>query len=76
MALSEGSAARIKVPRPPRASSEATSKAMRGNKRKDTKPELLVRRRLRDAGLGGYRLPWKAAGRPDIAWPGDRKSVV
>ncbi len=75
MALSEGGAARIKVPRPPRASSEATSKAMRGNKRKDTKPELLVRRRLRDAGLGGYRLQWKAAGRPDIAWPGKKVAI-
>ena len=48
---------------------------MRGNKRKDTKPELLVRRRLRDAGLGGYRLPWKAAGRPDIAWPGKKVAI-
>lgn len=43
---------------------------MQGNKRKDTKPELLVRQRLRQAGLGGYRLQWKVPGHPDVAWPG------
>ena len=48
---------------------------MQGNKRKDTKPELLVRERLREAGLGGYRLQWKVPGRPDIAWPGKKVCV-
>ena len=48
---------------------------MQGNKRKDTKPELLVRERLRAAGLGGYRLQWKAPGRPDIAWPGKKVCI-
>lgn len=49
----------------------AIRKSMQGNKRKDTKPELLVRQRLREAGLVGYRLDWaKAPGRPDIAFPG------
>lgn len=51
--------------------SAATHKAMVGNKCKNTKPELLVRRALREAGLPGYRLQWKKApGRPDIAYPG------
>ncbi len=49
----------------------AIRKTMQGNKRKNTKPELLVRQRLREAGLVGYRLDWaKAPGRPDIAFPG------
>ena len=44
--------------------------SMQGNKRQNTKPELLVRQRLRAAGLTGYRLQWKKApGRPDIAFP-------
>lgn len=44
---------------------------MKGNRGKDTRPELLVRRLLREAGFPGYRLHWKkAAGRPDIAYPG------
>ena len=32
--------------------------------------------RLRDAGLGGYRLNWKKApGRPDIAYPGRKLAI-
>ena len=63
--------ASVRVPAPP-ASNYAVHKSMQGNKRKDTKPELLVRERLREAGLGGYRLQWKAPGRPDVAWPGKK----
>lgn len=37
----------------------AIKKSMKGNKRANTKPELLVRQRLRAAGLTGYRLEWK-----------------
>ena len=49
----------------------AIRKSMQGNKRANTKPELLVRQRLRAAGYTGYRLQWgKAPGRPDIAFPG------
>lgn len=49
---------------------------MRGNKGKDTKPELLLRRLLREAGYPGYRLHWKKApGRPDIAYPGLKVAV-
>lgn len=54
----------------------AVRKSMQGNKRRDTKPELLVRRRLRAAGLTGYRLDWaKAPGRPDIAFPGRKIAI-
>ncbi|WP_296061491.1 DNA mismatch endonuclease Vsr, partial [uncultured Ellagibacter sp.] len=56
----------------PAASNFAVHKSMQGNKRANTKPELLMRERLRAAGLGGYRLQWKVAGHPDIAWPGKK----
>lgn len=49
---------------------------MQGNKSKDTGPELLVRRLLREAGFPGYRLHWsRAPGRPDIAYPGRMVAV-
>ena len=54
----------------------AIRKSMQGNKRADTKPEMLVRQRLRAAGLTGYRLQWgKAPGRPDIAFPGRKIAI-
>lgn len=54
----------------------AVRKSMQGNKRRDTKPEMLVRQRLRAAGLTGYRLDWaKAPGRPDIAFPGRKIAI-
>lgn len=59
----------------PAASSPAVRKSMQGNKCRDTKPELLMRQRLREAGLSGYRLQWKVPGRPDIAWPGKRTAI-
>lgn len=59
----------------PTAQQLAVRKSMQGNKRCDTKPELLVRRILRWAGLSGYRLQWKAPGRPDIAWPGKKVAI-
>lgn len=48
---------------------------MKSNKRKDTKPELIVRKALRDAGYPGYRLQWKVPGRPDICYPGRRVAI-
>ncbi len=66
--------AHVRIPAPD-ASSYAVHKSMQGNKRKDTKPELLVRQRLREAGLGGYRLQWKVPGHPDVAWPGKKVAL-
>ena len=60
---------------PPPATNEHVRKSMKGNKRANTKPELLVRARLRAAGLGGYRLQWKVPGRPDVAWPGKKTAL-
>lgn len=51
-------------------------RSMQGNKRAGTKPEMLVRRCLREAGLPGYRLQWKKApGTPDIAYPGRKVAI-
>ncbi|WP_250868175.1 very short patch repair endonuclease [Methanococcoides seepicolus] len=55
---------------------ESTSKVMSANKGKDTKPELLLRKALREMGLSGYRLHWKrAVGHPDIAYPGRKIAI-
>ena len=54
---------------------ENTVKSMKGNKRKDTKPELILRKALRDSGHGGYRLQWKVDGRPDICYPGRHVAI-
>ncbi len=59
----------------PMASSYAVHKSMQGNKRKDTKPELIVRGALQNCGLTGYRLQWNVPGRPDIAWPGKKVAL-
>ena len=63
------------MPPAPPASSDAVRRSMQGNKRANTRPELIVRHRLRQAGLTGYRLQWKVPGRPDVAWPGKRVCV-
>ena len=54
---------------------ENTTKSMKSNRRKDTKPELVLRRALRDAGFPGYRLQWKIPGRPDICYPGRKVAI-
>jgi DNA mismatch endonuclease (patch repair protein) len=52
------------------------NKSMQGNKRRDTRPELEMRRLLREAGFPGYRLQWKKVpGRPDIAYPGRKVAI-
>ncbi len=56
--------------------SEATRHVMQANKSKNTKPELLVRAALREAGYTGYRLHWKKApGHPDICFPGRKVAI-
>ena len=49
---------------------------MQANKSKNTKPELLVRARLREAGYTGYRLHLEEGARkPDICFPGRRVAI-
>ena len=59
----------------PPASSENARRTMSANRGKNTKPELALRRVLREAGYPGYRLHWKAPGRPDIAYPGRKIAI-
>lgn len=48
---------------------ESTSRVMSANKAKDTKPELLLRKALYQAGVRGYRLHVKEiTGRPDMVF--------
>lgn len=61
--------------RAPIPESETTSRVMSANIGRGTKPELTLRRALRQIGLLGYRLHWKKVpGRPDIAYA--RKKVA
>lgn len=47
------------------------SEIMRRVRGADTRPELRLRRLLREIGAPGYRLHWaKAPGKPDVAYPG------
>ena len=53
-----------------------TSKIMSAIRSRNTKPELLLRRKLWQDGLRGYRLHWnKVPGRPDIAFPGKKIAI-
>ena len=62
--------------RAPIPESETTSHVMSANRGKNTGPELLLRKSLRDVGEPGYRIHWKKApGRPDIAYPGKRVAI-
>ena len=66
----------IRDGRAPIPESDVTSRVMRANKAKGTKPELMMRESLRLIGLPGYRLHWKKApGRPDIAYPGKKTAI-
>ena len=54
---------------PPSASSSAAAAAMRGNRAKDTSPELLLRSALWKSGIRGYRKHFQhLPSRPDIAF--------
>lgn len=59
----------IRDGRSPIPKSENISKVMSANKAKDTKPELMLRRKLIQEGLRGYRIHYKKApGSPDICF--------
>jgi DNA mismatch endonuclease (patch repair protein) len=62
--------------RAPIPENETTSEVMSAIRAKDTKPEIILRKALREANLSGYRLHWeKAPGRPDICYPGRKVAV-
>lgn len=66
---------RLKPPRSPPPSSAAVSAAMRGNKRTNTKPELMVRRMLHALGYR-YRTHIRdLPGKPDIVFT-KRRAVI
>jgi len=65
----------IRDKRSPVPSNDHVSKVMSSNKAKDTLPEIVLRRSLRENGAGGYRLRWKVPGRPDIAYPGKKVAI-
>ncbi|MFD3002265.1 very short patch repair endonuclease [Pontibacter toksunensis] len=67
---------KYKVPQPPLTAQEKVSRYMRGNKSKNTKPELMLRKALWHGGLRGYRVHWpKAPGKPDICYPSRRLAI-
>lgn len=64
------------LPVSPKASSEIVSRVMIANKASNTKPELALRRYLREKGFRGYRINWKKApGRPDVCYPGRKIAI-
>lgn len=54
---------------------EHATNTMRSNVGRNTKPELIVRKLLRDAGYPGYRIEWKVPGKPDISYPGRKIAI-
>ena len=60
----------------PMPKSQAVTKAMQGNKSKNSKPELLLRKAMWDKGVRGYRLHRKELpGKPDLVFPA-KKVIV
>ena len=63
---------RLPVPVP----TPQTAQRMRRVGRRDTEPELTLRRALAAAGVTGYRVHWgKVPGSPDLAWVGRKLAV-
>ena len=65
---------KVIVPKAPTASSEHVKSSMKGNKGKNTKPELLLRSELHKAGLR-VRIHYNLIGKPDIVFPSKRVAV-
>lgn len=66
----------VRDKRSPAPKSEAVSRVMSKNKSKDTKPELLLRKKLWEEGIKGYRLHRKdLPGKPDIAFVSKRLAI-
>src|SRR4051812_40100718 len=68
---------RYKTPlRNPTPTSAVVSRTMQANRAKDTKPERILRKKLWDCGLRGYRLhSARVPGRPDIGFPGQKLAI-
>ena len=65
---------KIIVPKAPIASSEHVRKSMSGNKSKNTKPELLLRKALYNIGIR-YRIHFNLFGKPDIVFPSKKLAI-
>jgi len=65
---------KVIVPKAPTASSEHVKSSMKGNRGKNTKPELLLRSELHKAGLR-FRIHYNLIGKPDIVFPSKRLAV-
>jgi DNA mismatch endonuclease, patch repair protein len=66
----------VRDKRSPTPRSESVSRSMSGNRRRDTKPELLLRKALWQEKIRGYRLQARGIpGRPDIYFPKSRVAV-
>ncbi len=65
---------KITVPKPPSATNNNVLKSMKGNRSKDTKPELLLRSAIHKRGFR-YRLHYDIQGKPDIVFPSKRVAV-
>ena len=60
----------------PKPLNKAIEKTMKANRSKNTRPEQIARKVLREKGFPGYRLNWKKApGKPDIAYPGKKIAI-
>lgn len=74
--LREGKLMGPSVKPPDHASSPAIAASMRGNRSRDTSPEIRIRLELRRLGLRGYRVDAKwLPGRPDIVFTRVRVAV-
>lgn len=62
--------------RAPAASSEAVARSMRGNRSVDTQPEQVLRRHLRQLGLGFELQRRVGRYRPDVVFPGLQLAVL
>ncbi len=67
-------AKRIVVPKAPPASSKHVMNSMKGNRGKNTKPELMLRSELHKAGLR-FRIHYNLIGKPDIVFPSQRLAI-
>lgn len=62
--------------RSPTPKNENVSKVMSANKAKNTKPELLLRKKLWEASFRGHRINYKKiSGKPDIAFPSKKIAI-